>query len=246
MSDIHAHDLHQMIRTWLLAEDPYGMNQMPRTEPTLDTNPRSGRAKAAGEGAVDAAIGRNPKAKAAGTKAVGAELAPSTVPPDAYPEAGRNALVPDRASSWGQDAVAKATAPQPLDMSGAPGWQSPEEASAWASALGQSAVGSAVNANTNRPTSVVRGPSAGQLTPEQEAQVQEMMRRSMADVPEGDEFVHDTSAVDEFLAGQNRPQGMGGFPPPSPSTEPPTGEAIKSRAKKRLKDPEDPDARQPE
>jgi hypothetical protein len=39
---------------------------------------------------------------------------------------------------------------------------------------------------------------------------------------------------------------MGGFPPPSPSTEPPTGEAIKSRAKKRLKDPEDPDARQPE
>jgi hypothetical protein len=73
-----------------------------------------------------------------------------------------------------------------------------------------------------------------------------MMRRSMADVPEGDEFVHDTSAVDEFLAGQNRPQGMGGFPPPSPSTEPPTGEAIKSRAKKRLKDPEDPDARQPE
>jgi hypothetical protein len=185
MSDIHAHDLHQMIRTWLLAEDPYGMNQMPRTEPTLDTNPRSGRAKAAGEGAVDAAIGRNPKAKAAGTKAVGAELAPSTVPPGAYPEAGRNALVPDRASSWGQDAVAKATAPQPLPMGGAPGWQSPEEASAWASSLGQSAV-------------------AGELG------------------------------------------GAGGFPPPSPSTEPPTGEAIKSRAKKRLKDPEDPDARQPE
>ena len=35
MTNVRAHELHQLMRSWLLAEDPYGMNQ--RQEPTFGT-----------------------------------------------------------------------------------------------------------------------------------------------------------------------------------------------------------------
>ena len=118
MSNIKAHELHQMVRSWLLAEDPYGVNQ--RQEPTFDmptgspAAPAAGRspiAQAAGEGAVANATAPDPRGQTAGPQAVEKQLfgghGASTS------ESGRNAAYPDRASTQGESAVARATAPSP-------------------------------------------------------------------------------------------------------------------------------------
>jgi hypothetical protein len=215
------HGLHQLMRTWLLSEDPYGLNN--RIEPTMGT--------AAPAGPAAAATASDPRASEAGTAAVDKEMDKVNTEQWRSKMEGRKAQRA-QAGEQGRAAVGDAVSPANVRkmiaaQSQQPQWASPEESAGWASAVGQSAVEGARpapqgpagwyppsdNANTNRPSSVVRGPSAGQLTPEQEAQVQEMMRRSMAEAPEGDEFVHDTTAIDEFLAGQNRPM----MPPRAPA-----------------------------
>ena len=162
MSHMHAHELHQMVRSWLLAEDPYGVNQ--RQEPTFDTPAPAGAgapaagapqlpsrpimARDAGERAVEKALkppeppryseaASNPRAEMWGRQAVGDALASNP----RYSEAARD----PRAQMWGEQAVDEATAkPGQLDMSGAPGYASPEEAQMTASAAGQGAVARAL------------------------------------------------------------------------------------------------------
>ena len=130
--------LHQLMRSWLLAEDPYGMNQMPRIEPTIDTNPRSGKARAAGQAAVENALATpaDPRAGPAGEAALQREFAPSP-----YAEAGRNAAYPDVASTQGEAAVDRAL--NPPTGSGSGFW-APGEAADTASAVGEQAVGQAL------------------------------------------------------------------------------------------------------
>jgi hypothetical protein len=72
-------------------------------------------------------------------------------------------------------------------------------------------------ANTQRPTNVIRGPSAHLLTPEQEAQVQNLMRQTQAG-SEGDEIHHDMTAVDEFLARNSAASLPGAMPVTPPGT----------------------------
>jgi hypothetical protein len=188
------HGLHQLMRSWLLSEDPYGLNN--RIEPTMGTvpgapappapapaaAPPSGdalRAQNYGRGAVDRELNypkppqvgseafqgaRDPRAQAWGEGAVDKAVNPSP----RYSEAPRS----DRGQMWGEQAVEKAAQPQPLDMSGAPGYASPEEAQMTAEAAGRGAVAGALQM--------------------------------------------------------------------------PTGDAIRAKAKKRLKDPQDPDERQAE
>lgn len=164
MGDMHPAQLHKLMRTWLLSEDPYGLNQ--RQEPTFDTpqsqvmgqmnppagdnpsipqptRPRSPAARAAGESAVDKALKpttrgegeHSDRAQAWGTQAVDKAINAPNVQSEAF-QGERN----PRAQAWGTEAVGEATAkPAPLPMN-APGWASPEEAQAWASGVGQSAV----------------------------------------------------------------------------------------------------------
>lgn len=119
MTNMRAHELHQIMRSWLLAEDPYGVNQ--RQEPTMGTvQPQAaGRnpvAQAAGEGAVANATSPAAGADALrasnyGRGAVDRELQkPPT--PDTKSEAFQGARDP-RAQAWGQEAVARSTAPSP-------------------------------------------------------------------------------------------------------------------------------------
>ena len=160
--------LHQLMRSWLLAEDPYGMNQMPRIEPTIDTNPRSGKARAAGQAAVENALATpaDPRAGPAGEAALQREFAPSP-----YAEAGRNAAYPDVASTQGETAVERALAPSQTaeagraaaypdvastqgeaavdralnpPMGSGSGFWAPGEAADTASAVGEQAVGQAL------------------------------------------------------------------------------------------------------
>jgi hypothetical protein len=152
MSNIHAHELHQMVRSWLLAEDPYGVNQ--RIEPTMGTPapaaPAAAPAPAApdpraaaagpqavanqlfgGQGARYSEAERDPRAQAWGEKGVGQATAPS---PSA--EVDRT-----RAQAWGESAVDKALNP-PTGSGG--GFWMPGEAADTASAVGQQAVGDAL------------------------------------------------------------------------------------------------------
>jgi len=125
------HGLHQLMRSWLLAEDPYGMNQMPRTEPTIDTQPRSGKAKAAGTAAVENALAPDPRAAEAGPDAVAQQLFGGQGA--RYSEAERD----PRAQAWGEQAVDKALNP-PMGSGG--GFWAPGEAADTASAVGEQAV----------------------------------------------------------------------------------------------------------
>jgi hypothetical protein len=158
------HGLHQLMRSWLLAEDPYGMNQMPRVEPTIDTQPRSGRAKAAGTAAVENALAPDPRAAEAGPDAVAQQLFGGQGAP--YSESGRNAAYPDVASTQGEAAVGRAVAPSPTaevdrtrgqawgeqavdkalnpPMGSGGGFWAPGEAADTASAVGEQAVGGAL------------------------------------------------------------------------------------------------------
>jgi hypothetical protein len=129
------HGLHQLMRSWLLAEDPYGMNQMPRVEPTIDTQPRSGKAKAAGTAAVENALAPDPRAAAAGPDAVAQQLFGGQGA--RYSEAERD----PRAQAWGESAVDKALNP-PTGSGG--GFWAPGEAADTASAVGEQAVGEAL------------------------------------------------------------------------------------------------------
>jgi hypothetical protein len=150
------HGLHQLMRTWLLSEDPYGMNQMPRTEPTIDTQPRSGKAKAAGTAAVENALAPDPRAAEAGPDAVAQQLFGGQGA--RYSEAERD----PRAQAWGEQAVGQATAPSPTaevdrtrgqawgeqavdkalnpPMGSGGGFWAPGEAADTASAVGEQAV----------------------------------------------------------------------------------------------------------
>jgi hypothetical protein len=159
------HGLHQLMRSWLLAEDPYGMNQMPRVEPTIDTQPRSGRAKAAGTEAVADALAPDPRAAEAGPQAVanqlfggqgaryseaerdpraqawGEQAVQQATAPTRLNEGERNAAVPSRASMAGESAVDKALNPP---MGSGAGFWAPGEAADTASAVGEQAVGAAL------------------------------------------------------------------------------------------------------
>jgi hypothetical protein len=129
MSNIHAHELHQMVRSWLLAEDPYGMNQ--RIEPTFDDpagwpkgwgatqgnqigSTRSGAAASQpGGSTADAVQAAAPALRAQnyGRGAVQRELEkPPT--PVVGSEAFQGARDP-RAQAQGEQAVQRATAPSP-------------------------------------------------------------------------------------------------------------------------------------
>jgi hypothetical protein len=171
MGDLSPYDLHRLMRTWLLAEDPYGMGAQSgstpqhRIEPTIDTQPRSGRARGAGESAVANALAPpppDPRARPAGEAAVQRELAPSP-----YGEADpRNAAYPDRAATQGEAAVDRALAPSPTaevdrtrgqawgeaavdkalnpPLGSGGGFWAPGEAADTASAVGEQAVGGAL------------------------------------------------------------------------------------------------------
>ena len=168
MGELHPHQLHQMIRTWLLAEDPYGMNN--RIEPTMGTPaPAMAGGAPAPAAAPAAAPAPDPRAAAAGPEAVenqlfggqGARYSESgrnaAVPdrasmkgeaaveralaPSSTAEAGRNAAIPDRASMAGESAVDKALNP-PMGSGG--GFWAPGEAADTASAVGENAVAGAL------------------------------------------------------------------------------------------------------
>jgi hypothetical protein len=117
-----AHGLHQLMRSWLLAEDPYGMNQ--RIEPTMGTtappaaSPAAAQEPAGGWGArypgnpgswAETAPAPDTRAAEAGPQAVANQLFGGQGA--RYSESGRNAAVPDRASMKGEAAVERALAP---------------------------------------------------------------------------------------------------------------------------------------
>jgi hypothetical protein len=113
MSDIHAHELHQMMRSWLLAEDPYGVNQ--RIEPTMGT-PAPAAPGAAPAPAGDTATAVQAAAPALraqnyGRGAVQRELEKPT-PVNVNSEAFQGERNP-RAQAQGEQAVGRSTAPSP-------------------------------------------------------------------------------------------------------------------------------------
>ena len=118
MSDIHAHELHQMMRSWLLAEDPYGVNN--RIEPTMGTPAPAAPgaapapvAEAAPTGSPDEIAAAAPALRAQnyGRGAVQRELEKQPVP-NVKSEAFQGARDP-RAQAQGEAAVGRSTAPSP-------------------------------------------------------------------------------------------------------------------------------------
>ena len=170
MSDIHAHELHQMMRSWLLAEDPYGVNQ--RQEPTFGTQSPPGAPASGGAGSApsapappagpDAVAAAAPALRAQnyGRGAVQRELE-KTPTPNVNSEAFQGSRDP-RAQAWGETAVGQATGPSPTaevdrtrgqmwgenavdralnpPTGGGGGFWAPGEAADTASAVGQQAV----------------------------------------------------------------------------------------------------------
>jgi hypothetical protein len=173
MSDIHPHQLHQMMRSWLLAEDPYGLNQ--RIEPTLGTQSPPGAPAPGGAGSA-------PSAPAGGTAAAVEAAAPAlraqnygrgavqrelekNPTPNVNSEGFQAARDP-RAQAWGETAVGQATGPSPtaeVDRTRAQAWGesavdkalnpptgsgggfwAPGEAAETAGAVGEQAVGAAL------------------------------------------------------------------------------------------------------
>ena len=148
MSDIHPHQLHQMMRSWLLAEDPYGLNQ--RIEPTMGTQSPPGAPAPGGAGSA-------PSAPAGGTAAAVEAAAPAlraqnygrgavqrelekNPTPNVNSEGFQAARDP-RAQAWGESAVDKALNP-PTGSGG--GFWAPGEAAETAGAVGEQAVGAAL------------------------------------------------------------------------------------------------------
>ena len=159
-----AHGLHQLMRSWLLAEDPYGMNN--RIEPTMGTPapamagaPTSPAAPGGGADAVAAAAPAL-RAQNYGRGAVQRELEKPT-PLNVNSEAFQGERNP-RAQAWGETAVDRANAPSPtaeVDRTRGQAWGedavdkalnpptgsgsgfwAPGEAAETASAVGQQAV----------------------------------------------------------------------------------------------------------
>ena len=108
-----AHGLHQLMRSWLLAEDPYGMNN--RIEPTMGTPApaTAGAPPAAPGGVADAVSAAAPALRAQnyGRGAVQRELEKPT-PQNVNSEAFQGERNP-RAQAWGENAVDRANAPSP-------------------------------------------------------------------------------------------------------------------------------------
>ena len=221
MSNIKAHELHQMVRSWLLAEDPYGMNQ--RQEPTMGTMSPPGAPASGGTGSA-------PSAPAGGDYQV---------------------TNPNRASRIGENAVADAL-------------NGPDAVQAGSDALraqnyGRAAVQRELEKPT--PTNVNSEAFQGERNPRAQAQGAAGVERELAPSPTAE--VDRTrgqawgeNAVDKAL---NPPTGSGaGFwmPGEAADTAGAVGEqavagslASKARSKMargRLKDPVDPDDRQPE
>lgn len=169
-----AHGLHQLMRSWLLAEDPYGMNQ--RIEPTMGSMSPPGAPAPGGAGSApsapaapggpDAIAAAAPALRAQnyGRAAVDRELQkPPT--PNTKSEAFQGERNP-RAQAQGEQAVRRSTAPSPtaeVDRTRGQAWGEnavdkalnpptgsgagfwmPGEAADTASAVGEEAVGSAL------------------------------------------------------------------------------------------------------
>jgi hypothetical protein len=117
------HGLHQLMRSWLLAEDPYGMNQ--RIEPTMGTVPGAPAAPSPAASGPDAIAAAAPALRAQnyGRGAVQRELEkPPT--PNVKSEAFQGERNP-RAQGWGEQAVGQATGPSPtaeVDRTRAQAW----------------------------------------------------------------------------------------------------------------------------
>jgi hypothetical protein len=130
------HGLHQLMRSWLLAEDPYGLNN--RIEPTMGSVPGAPAAPAPAASGPDAIAAAAPALRAQnyGRGAVDRELQkPPT--PNVKSEAFQETRNP-RAQGWGEQAVGQATAPSPtaeVDRTRAQSW-------------GESAVDKALNPPT--------------------------------------------------------------------------------------------------
>lgn len=126
MTNMRAHELHQIMRSWLLAEDPYGMNQ--RIEPTFGTPAPT----MPGSEAPGGRVGTTPNTTRGsywGGKAVAQELANPPPPDPRAAEAGPEAVAKQlfggqgaryseaerdpRAQAWGENAVEGSTAPSP-------------------------------------------------------------------------------------------------------------------------------------
>ena len=120
-----AHGLHQLMRTWLLAEDPYGMNQ--RTEPTMGTMTPPGAPASGGAVSAPSAPARNPTAQTAGEGAVANALTPAS---------GADAL---RAQNYGRAAVDRELQKPPTPNVKSEAFQG--ERNPRAQAQGESAVG---------------------------------------------------------------------------------------------------------
>ena len=159
-----AHGLHQLMRSWLLAEDPYGLNN--RIEPTMGTPapaaPAAAPAPVAATGSPDEIAAAAPALRAQnyGRGAVQRELEKPT-PQNVNSEAFQGARDP-RAQAQGEQAVGRSTAPSPTaevdrtrgqmwgedavdkalnpPTGGGGGFWMPGEAADTASAVGQQAV----------------------------------------------------------------------------------------------------------
>jgi hypothetical protein len=109
------HGLHQLMRTWLLSEDPYGMNN--RIEPTMGTLSPPGAPATGGAGSAPSAPATVEAAAPAlraqnyGRGAVQRELEKPT-PLNVNSEAFQGERNP-RAQAWGETAVDRANAPSP-------------------------------------------------------------------------------------------------------------------------------------
>ena len=107
-----AHGLHQLMRSWLLAEDPYGLNN--RIEPTMGTMTPPGAPASGGAGSAPSApapSGDALRAQNYGRGAVQRELEKPT-PVNVNSEAFQGERNP-RAQAWGETAVDRANAPSP-------------------------------------------------------------------------------------------------------------------------------------
>ena len=107
-----AHGLHQLMRSWLLAEDPYGLNN--RIEPTMGTMTPPGAPASGGAGSAPfapAPSGDALRAQNYGRGAVQRELEKPT-PVNVNSEAFQGERNP-RAQAWGETAVDRANAPSP-------------------------------------------------------------------------------------------------------------------------------------
>ena len=106
MSDIHAHELHQMMRSWLLAEDPYGVNQ--RIEPTMGTQSPPGAPATGGAGSAPSAPATGSPDEIAGSDWSSDVCSSDLSSPHACPRVRSTSAV-------GDGALARSTAVSPQD-----------------------------------------------------------------------------------------------------------------------------------